>query len=172
MGEGCSLKVFPKWQKWKILVFKCKACTAGPMLARTWQLHCILYLPPFFWQSKKTTAYCSFTYAFVCDEHVMGVLGVDGVAGPKAEFLLMSSALLPSSSFSSSSASMPPSHAGDMSGYWQAEERGYIGANRIEQSADIGCRILTYGCMRNILATQNNNQTKKFKPNKNYLFKN
>ena len=55
------------------------------------------------------------TYALVCDEQVMGVLGVDGVAGPKAEFLLMSSALLPSSS--SSSASMPPSHAGDMSGY-------------------------------------------------------
>ena len=56
------------------------------------------------------------TYALVCDEQVMGVLGVDGVAGPKAEFLLMSSALLPSSS-SSSSASIPPSHAGDMSGY-------------------------------------------------------
>ena len=56
------------------------------------------------------------TYALVCEEQVMGVLGVDGVAGPKAEFLLMSSALLPSSS-SSSSASMPPSHAGDMSSY-------------------------------------------------------
>ena len=55
MGEGCSLKVFPKWQKWKILVFKCKACTAGPMLARTWQLHCILYLPPFFDRVKN---YC------------------------------------------------------------------------------------------------------------------
>ena len=55
------------------------------------------------------------TYALVCDEQVMGVLGVDGVADPKAEFLLMSSALLPSSS--SSSASIPPSHAGDMSGY-------------------------------------------------------
>ena len=69
---------------------------------------------------KSNTEYSrTVTYAFVCDEQVMGVLGVDGVAGPKAEFLLMSSALLLSSSSSTpTSASMPPSHAaGDMSGY-------------------------------------------------------
>ena len=94
----------------------------------------------------------------------MGVLGVDGVAGPKAEFLLMSSALLLSSSSSTpTSASMPPSHAaGDMSGYWQAKERGYW---RKQNRAIMRYRILTYGYTSGISP---NNQTK----NWTKLFKN
>ena len=44
-----------------------------------------------------------------------GVLGVEGVVGPKAELLAISSSLVVAST--SSSGSGPPSHAGEESSY-------------------------------------------------------